>query len=79
MRVPLRRYTPPIARLREDWSRMIARRVRRARREAAGFISKSRISDNSEPWIKDGPKTVAECWEISEQIKALQVKWRPPA
>lgn len=70
----LRRYIPPIRRLQEDYSADIARRWRNARRgpKKAG----PKIPDNSEPWNPD-PRTVADLWEIAEQVNDLVKKWSP--
>ena len=61
----LRRYTPPIRRLQEEYSAEIARRVRRAKR---GPVKPGpKIPDNSEPWNPD-PRTVDDLWEISRSV-----------
>ncbi len=72
----LRRYTPPIRRLQEDYSAEIARRWRRARRGPVPPGPK--IPDNSEPW-NPNPRTVAELWEIAEQVNELVKAWGPRA
>ena len=73
----LRRYTPPIRRLQEDYSAAIARRWRRARRGPVPPGPK--IPDNSEPWMAQ-PKTVDDLWQIAqwvqERVEQFQ-KWRP--
>jgi hypothetical protein len=72
----LRRYTPPIRRLQEDYSAEIARRWRRARRGPGK--AGPQIRDNSEPW-NPNPRTVAELWEIAGQVKELVKVWGPRA
>ena len=62
----LRRYTPPIRRLQEEYSQMIARRVMKARRPPRPPGPK--IPDNSEPW-NPNPQTVSDLWEISENVR----------
>jgi hypothetical protein len=37
----------------------------------------SRITDNSEPWIKN-PSSVAEFWEIACRVNETVAKWAPP-
>ena len=75
----LRRYTPPIRRLQEDYRAEIARRVRRARRGPAKPGPK--IPSNSEPWLAN-PKTVDDLWYIAqcvqERVEQFQ-KWRHPS
>lgn len=70
----LRRYTPPIRRLQDDYSSEIARRVRRARRGPAKPGPK--IPDNSVPW-NPNPRTVADLWEIAEQVNERVKIWGP--
>ncbi len=62
----LRRYTPPIRRLQEDYSAEIARRRMRALRGPRKPGPK--IPDNSEPWIRN-PRTVDELWQISQWVQ----------
>ena len=70
----LRRYTPPIHRLQEEYSAEIARRWRRARR--GPIKAGPKIMDNSEPWNSD-PRTVADLWEIAAQVNELVKAWGP--
>lgn len=62
----LRRYTPPIRRLQEDYSAEIARRWRSARRGPRKPGPK--IMDNSEPWMAE-PKTVDDLWQIAQWVQ----------
>ena len=72
----LRRYTPPIRRLQEEYSAEIARRYRRAKR---GPIKPGpKIPDNSEPW-NPNPRTVADLWEIAAQVNEVVRQWGPRA
>lgn len=75
----LRRYTPPISRLQEEYSAEIARRWRRARR--GPIQAGPKIMDNSEPWMAE-PKTVDDLWQIAqwvqERVEQFQ-KWRQPS
>jgi hypothetical protein len=59
--MPLRRYTPPIERMKEDYARMCAHRLMRLRRGPRPAAP--RIPDNSEPWIAN-PKSVADLCEF---------------
>ena len=75
----LRRYTPPIRRLQEEYSAEIARRYRRAKR---GPIKPGpKIPDNSEPW-NPNPRTVDNLWQIAQwvQERVDQFRaWRQPS
>ena len=70
----LRRYTPPISRLQDEYSAEIARRWRRARR--GSIKAGPKIMDNSVPWNAD-PRTVADLWEIASQVNELVKVWGP--
>ena len=76
----LRRYTPSIARLQEEYSQMIARRVMRSKRPPRRADA-PKILDNSEPWNPD-PRTVSDLWEIAEcvreRVEQFQ-KWAQPS
>ncbi len=76
--MPLRRYTPPIARLQEEYSSMIAARVRKARRERERGPQPPRpkIPDNSEPWLRD-PRTVEDLWYIAQCVEECVEQWGP--
>ena len=66
-------YRIPVERLKEDWSRRIARQIMRRRR---GPSLPCRITDNSEPWIHN-PSSVAEFWEIACRVNETVEKWAP--
>ena len=76
----LRRYTPSIARLQEEYSQMIARRVMQAKRPPRRADA-PKILDNSEPWNAN-PRTVSDLWEIAEcvreRVEQFQ-KWAQPS
>ena len=67
-------YRIPIQRLKEEWASRIARERMRKRRPPA---PPSKITDNSEPWIKN-PSSVAEFWEIACKVNETVAKWGPP-
>ncbi len=67
-------YRIPIERLKEEWARRIAWRRMRSRRP---HVSPSKITDNSEPWIRN-PSSVAEFWEIACKVNETVAKWAPP-
>jgi hypothetical protein len=71
--VPFPQYRIPIQRLKEDWSRRIARNVMRRRRQST---SPSNITDNSEPWIQN-PSSVEEFWYIACKVNETVAKWAP--
>ena len=67
-------YRIPIRRLQEEWASRIARERMRRRRP---HVPPSKITDNSEPWIKN-PSSVAEFWEIACRVNETVAKWAPP-
>ncbi len=67
-------YRIPTQRLKEEWASRIARERMRKRRPPA---PPSKITDNSEPWIKN-PSSVAEFWEIACKVNETVAKWAPP-
>lgn len=79
----LPRYSPPIERIKEEYSRMIARRVMAARRppRPPGWKPGPKIPDNSVPWVEN-PRTVADLWEIAQCVgrcvKEVQ-QWQAPS
>ena len=67
-------YRIPVERLKEEWaSRLRMEKLRRTRPE----LPPSRITDNSEPWIRN-PASVAEFWEIACKVNETVAKWAPP-
>ena len=67
-------YRIPIVRLKEEWAfRLRMERLRRKRPPAPP----SKITDNSEPWIRN-PSSVAEFWEIACRVNETVAKWAPP-
>ena len=71
-RIPIVRLT--IVRLKEEWAfRLRMERLRRKRPPAPP----SKITDNSEPWIRN-PSSVAEFWEIACRVNETVAKWAPP-
>jgi len=67
-------YRIPIQRLKEEWAfRLRMERLRRKR----PLMQPSKITDNSEPWIKN-PSSVAEFREIACRVNETVAKWAPP-
>jgi hypothetical protein len=67
-------YRIPIQRLKEEWAfRLRMERLRRKRPPR----TPSKITDNSEPWIKN-PSSVAEFREIACKVNETVAKWGPP-
>ena len=62
----LRRYTPPIRRVQEDYSAEVARQWRRAR--SGPPQAGPKIPDNSEPWMAE-PKSVDDLWQIAQWVQ----------
>ncbi len=57
-------YRIPVQRLKEEWAfRLRMERLRRKRPP----VPPSKITDNSEPWIRN-PSSVAEFWEIACKV-----------
>ena len=74
----IRRYSPPIERVKRDYAMMTSRRYMRKLR---GPRPPSNIPDNSEPWIRD-PKTIDDLWEISRLVQERVDEffaWRSPS
>ena len=66
-------YRIPIQRLKEEWA--LRKRMERLRRNRPA-VPPSKITDNSEPWIRN-PSSVAEFWEIACKINETVAKWAP--
>ncbi len=67
----LTQYHPSIRRLQLDFAARLARRKMLA---ARGPRPKSRITDNSEPWLEN-PDSVADYLEISSRVKSSETLW----
>jgi hypothetical protein len=66
-------YRIPVQRLKEQYSsRIVQARLRRKRPP----VPPSKITDNSEPWIRN-PSSVAEFWEIACRVNETVEKWAP--
>jgi hypothetical protein len=53
------------------------RRLRKKREEKLGHpIPKSKITDNSEPWLQK-PSSIADCLWINEQVTKLSERYAP--
>ncbi|MCP5560867.1 MAG: hypothetical protein H7A55_24255 [Verrucomicrobiaceae bacterium] len=74
----MRQYRPTIEQLKKRYSSDMARRKMQERRDAARDPSakRTRIPDNSEPWLPHPPRNVEECAWISEQTKRNIEKWQ---
>jgi hypothetical protein len=70
--VNLTKYHPPIRRLQEDFAARIARRKTIAARGPRP--PKSKITDNSEPWLAN-PNSVSDYLEISSRVKQSETLW----
>jgi hypothetical protein len=68
----LTHYHPSIRRLQLDFAARIARRKYTAARGPRA--EKSKITDNSEPWLEQ-PNSVADYLEISSRIKTSEILW----
>lgn len=66
-------YRIPVERLKEEWE--FRKRMERLRRKHSSGTP-SKITDNSEPWIRN-PSSVAEFWEIACRINETVESWAP--
>ena len=63
------RYSPPLERIKEEYSRKIRMRMRAEKRKARLKPCKP-IPDNSTPWVEN-PGTLSDLWEISCGVQSL--------
>ena len=68
----LTQYHPSIRRLQEDFAARVARRKYTAARGPRP--PKSKITDNSEPWLAN-PNSVSDFLEISSKVKESELLW----
>ena len=76
----IRRYSPPLQQVKEEYSRMVRDKVM-ARRRPPRTEPKHRIPDNSTPWVEN-PRTFDDLWTISCSVQELVEKfqkWRVPS
>lgn len=73
----MRQYRPTIEQLKKRYSSDMARRKMQERRDAARdpLAKRTKIPDNSEPWLPHPPRSVAEAMWISDQITADMLRW----
>ncbi|MEO5916285.1 MAG: hypothetical protein ABIS50_18750 [Luteolibacter sp.] len=69
----LTQYHPSIRRLQEDFAARVARRKYTAARGPRP--PKSKITDNSEPWLKN-PDSVSEDWYIACRVNERVEAWK---
>lgn len=72
----IRRYSPPLERVREEYSRMVRRKVMARRHPPRPEEPRSKITDNSTPWVEN-PRTIADFLEIGLSVQRLVDKWGP--
>jgi len=71
--MPLPQYRIPVERLKEEWAfRMRMQRLRKSRPQGPP----SRITDNSEPWVRKNA-SISELIEASRKINEIVAKWSP--
>jgi hypothetical protein len=71
--MPIKRYMPSSESIKEEYAREVRRKLRERKH---GPRPKSRITDNSTPWMEN-PRTVSDLWEIAQNVQALADKWGP--
>lgn len=67
----LTKYHPPIRRLQEDFAARLARKRMLARKDRP---PKSKITDNSVPWMEN-PDSIADFWYIACRVNATVEAW----
>jgi hypothetical protein len=70
--VNLTKYHPSIRRLQEDFAARVARRKYTAARGARP--SKTKITDNSEPWLPN-PDSLSDDWYIASKVNERVETW----
>lgn len=72
----MKQYRPNLERQMRLFSSMISQRTwRRLHGKAPGAPDAGRIPDNSEPWLRDGVRSVKDALWISDQIKKDMERW----
>jgi hypothetical protein len=72
----MKRYTPSLERIWDEWvSRERIRKLREGRR-ARGLPERSRTPDNSEPWLPHEPRTLDDLLFIAEQVRTHAEVWK---
>ena len=74
----MKRYTPSLERVWDEWHRRERARKHRAHRIARGLPAKSRIPDNSEPWLPHEPRTLDDLLFIAESVERQIIAWFGP-
>ncbi|MGI8436213.1 MAG: hypothetical protein ACR2NX_04830 [Chthoniobacterales bacterium] len=79
----MKQYRPDVERQKWLYSMEKSRKIMRRRQgkpegNANVAAGKKQIPDNSEPWLPDGVKSVADALWISDQIKKDMERWGIP-
>ena len=74
----MRQYRPTIEQLKKRYSSDMARRKMQERHDAARDPSakRTRIPDNSEPWLPHPPQSLADCQWIAKQVTLRTEQWK---
>lgn len=74
----MKQYRPNVQRQKELYSAMKSREYMRKRRLVKHPLDPNRkpIPDNSEPWLPEGVKCVADALWISDQVATDIIRWR---
>jgi hypothetical protein len=72
----MKRYTPSLERVWDEWHRRERARKHRAARLARGLPERPRIPDNSTPWLDHEPRTLDDLLFIAEQVRAHAEAWK---
>ena len=72
----MKRYTPSLERVWDEWTRRERARKRTAARIARGLPARSRIPDNSEPWLPHEPRTLDDLLFVAEQVRSHAEAWK---
>jgi hypothetical protein len=74
----MKRYTPSLERVWDEWHRRERARKHREARLARGLPERRPIPDNSEPWLPHEPRTLDDLLFISDSIEKSIREWFGP-
>jgi hypothetical protein len=73
----LKRHTPSLESVWDEWEREKRAAKRRAARPQRP--DRPRTPDNSEPWLKHPPRSISDLFYISDKVAEVVEKWGPRA
>lgn len=72
----IRRYSPPLERIKEEYARQVREKVMARRRPPRPLNPAHPIPDNSTPWLEQ-PRTVGDFLFIARCVQDLVEQWGP--